>query len=292
MKTDWRGGFHTARNKKKRGWNRALHACATALLIVLTGCTTMDAVTGQQVRNAFTLQQDVDIGSQVYSETVAEMKQRGVPVNADTARVAQLKEMVNRIRSVSNLPDLPYEVVLIQTNIVNAMAAPGGKIMVYEGLWNPKNGLVKDDDELAAVLAHEIAHVNCRHSTEAMTRNMLPSLMFMGGAVIAQAKDRPEIAQALSGAFVLYNGIWVTRYSRMDETEADSVGLMYMAKAGYDPRAALRIWERSAQHRTGADPADSIFSTHPADSVRLQNLRAQLPAALAAYESSSYRKKP
>ncbi len=260
-------------------------------MLLLAGCSTMDAVTGQQTRNFYSLQDDVDIGTQVYSGTIEEMRARGIKVNADAARVAQLKEMVRRIKSVSNLPDLPYEVALIQTNVVNAMAAPGGKIMVYEGLWNPKDGLVKDDDELAAVLAHEIAHVNCRHSTEAMTRNMLPSLMFMGGAIIAQAKDREDIAQALSGVFVVYNGIWVTRYSRMDETEADTVGLMYMAKAGYDPRAALRIWERSAQHRTGADPASSIFSTHPADSVRLQNLRAKLPAALAAYEASPYRKK-
>jgi predicted Zn-dependent protease len=236
------------------------------------------------------VQKDVDLGSQVYSETLAEMKQRGVPVNADAARVAQLKEMVRRISSVSDMPTLPYEVALIQTNVVNAMAAPGGKIMVYEGLWNPKDGLVKDDDELAAVLAHEIAHVNCRHSTESMTRQMLPSLLFMGGAIFAQAKDREDIAYALSGTFVLYNGLWVTRYSRTDEIEADSVGLMYMAKAGYDPRAALRIWDRASQRRNGNDPASSIFSTHPSDSTRLQNLRTKLPAATAAYDASPYRK--
>jgi predicted Zn-dependent protease len=257
--------------------------------LLLSGCSTIDPVTGQQTRNFYSVQKDVEIGSQVYSETLAEMKQRGVPVNADAARVAQLKEMVRRIKSVSALPDLPYEVALIQTNVVNAMAAPGGKIMVYEGLWDPKKGLARDDDEIAAVIAHEIAHVNCRHSTEAMTRQMVPSLMFMGGAMIAQAKDRDDIAYALSGTFVLYNGIWVTRYSRKDEIEADSVGLMYMAKAGYDPRAALRIWERASQQRNGGE-GSSIFSTHPSDSTRLQNLRTQLPAAIAAYEASAYRK--
>ena len=260
--------------------------------LLLSGCSTIDPVTGQQTRNFYSVQKDVEIGSQVYSETLAEMKQRGVPVNADAARAAQLKEMVRRIKSVSALPDLPYEVALIQTNVVNAMAAPGGKIMVYEGLWDPQKGLARDDDEIAAVIAHEIAHVNCRHSTEAMTRQMVPSLMFMGGAMIAQAKDRDDIAYALSGTFVLYNGIWVTRYSRKDEIEADSVGLMYMAKAGYDPRAALRIWERASQHRNGGDSGSSIFSTHPSDSTRLQNLRTQLPAAITAYEASSYRKAP
>ncbi|MFA7256987.1 MAG: M48 family metallopeptidase [Kiritimatiellales bacterium] len=258
---------------------------------LLTGCTTMDAVTGQQTRNFYSLQQDVEIGSQVYDETVAEMRKQGVPINADAARVAQLKEMVRRISSISALPDLPYDVTLIQTNVVNAMAAPGGKIMVYEGLWNPKDGLVKDDDELAAVLAHEIAHVNCRHSTEAMTRAMPVNLAAAGFMVWAEGKEHQKMMQIFAaGGLFIYNGMWMTRYSRMDETEADSVGLMYMAKAGYDPRTALRIWERAAQKRTGADPASSIFSTHPADSVRLQNLRAQLPAALAAYEASLYRR--
>lgn len=244
----------------------------------------MDPVTGQKTSNFYSLNQDVGIGSQVYEQTLEDMRARGVPVNADQRRVAQLQEMVNRISAVSDLPDLPYEVTLIQTNIVNAMAAPGGKIMVYEGLWNPESGLARDDDEVAAVIAHEIAHVNCRHSTEAMTRQMLPNALFLGASIFAQVKEQQELATALGGAFVLYNGVWVTRYSRADEMEADSVGLMYMAKAGYDPRAALRIWERAAQQRTGNDPAASIFSTHPSDRVRLQNLSAKLPAALAVYE--------
>jgi len=260
------------------------------LALLMAGCTSMDSVTGQQTRNFYSLRQDIELGSQVYGETIDEMRSRGIPLDADPARVAQLQEMIKRIGAVSDLPDLPYEVTLIHTNVVNAMAAPGGKIMVYEGLWDSEKGLARDDDEIAAVLAHEIAHVNARHSTEAMTRQILPNVLFLGATLFAQAKDRDDIAAALGGTFVLYNGIWVTRYSRADEIEADSVGMMYLARAGYDPRAALRIWERAAEQRTGSDPAASIFSTHPADSVRLQNLRARLPAALAAYEASPYRR--
>ena len=261
-----------------------------AFAFLVAGCATKmpDPITGQLIGNNYTIQEDVELGSQVYSETIEEMRSRGIAINADPIRVAQLQEMVRRIGAVSDLPDLPYEVSLIQTNVVNAMAAPGGKIMVYEGLWDPKKGLARDDDEIAAVLAHEIAHVNARHSTESMTRQFWPNLFFLGVNIFAQAKEQDELAAALGGAFVLYNGVWVTRYSRADETEADSVGMMYMAKAGYDPRAALRIWERAAQQSTGSDPAASIFSTHPADSVRLQNLRARLPAAIAAYEASPY----
>ncbi|MCU0857201.1 MAG: M48 family metallopeptidase [Pontiellaceae bacterium] len=258
-------------------------------LLLLTGCAT-DAVTGKKTYNFSPLQKDVELGSQIYSETAAEMKQRGIPVNADPVRLAQLKEMVRRISAVSDLPDLPYEVMLIQTNIVNAMAAPGGKLIVYEGLWNPKDGLVQDDNELAAVLAHEIAHVNCRHSTEAMSRTVTVNLVSDLGVTFAKNTKYEKYAQlAAVGGVILYDGLLVMCYSRTDEKEADAVGLMYMAKAGYDPRAALRIWERSARNRNGADPAASIFSTHPPDAVRLENLRKQLPAALTAYEAGSSR---
>jgi predicted Zn-dependent protease len=245
----------------------------------------MDAVTGRQTRNFYSLQQDIEIGSEVYSQTLAEMRNSGILLNADSQRVAQLRNMVQRIAAVSDLPNFPYEVTLIHTNVVNAMAAPGGKIMVYEGLWNPQDGLARGEDEIAAVIAHEIAHVNARHSTEAMTRQMLPNALFLGAAIFAQTQDEDELAAMLGGAFVLYNGIWVTRYSRQDEIEADSVGLIYMAKAGYDPRAALRIWERAARRSSRENSVADIFSTHPSDRLRLQNLRAKLPEALAIYEN-------
>jgi len=246
----------------------------------------MDAVTGQQTRNFYSLQQDVEIGSQVFDQTLEEMRAQGIRVNDDAARLAQLREMVRRIAAVSDLPDLPYEVALIHTNVVNAMAAPGGKIMVYEGLWDPQRGLARDEEEIAAVIAHEIAHITCRHSTEAMTRAMPANLLAAAGVVFTRDTRYEQTARILAaGGLFVYNGMWMTRYSRMDEIEADTVGLMYMAKAGYDPRAALRIWERAAQQRTGRDPANSIFSTHPPDQVRLQNIRAQLPAALAVYQT-------
>lgn len=92
MKTKWRDKVHAVRNEEKRGWNRALHAGAAILLAVVTGCSTIDPVTGQQTRNFYSIQDDVDIGTQVYRETVDEMRARGVKVNADAARTAQLQE--------------------------------------------------------------------------------------------------------------------------------------------------------------------------------------------------------
>ncbi len=257
-----------------------------ALLLALTGCTTMDAVTGQQTTNFYSLQQDVDLGSQVYNGTIQQMRARGIAVNADRRRLAQLQEMVYRIAAVSDLPQFPYEVCLIHTNVVNAMAAPGGKIMVYEGLWDPENGLAQDEDEIAAVIAHEIAHVNARHSTEAMTRALPGNLIATGILIVTKDSENSQFWQTLAAAgMFIHNGMYMTRYSRENEMEADSVGLRYMARAGYDPRAAVRIWERAEIQRTGHDPATSIFSTHPSSAQRIAGLRAQLPAALAVYQA-------
>lgn len=256
-------------------------------IALLTGCTVMDVVSGQQTRNLYSIQQDVELGSQVYGSTIEQMRARGIPVNEDRRKLAELQEMVDRITAVSHMPNLPYEVCLIQTDVVNAMAAPGGKIMVYEGLWDPEKGLARDEDEIAAVIAHEIAHVNARHSTEAMTRALPGNLIATGVLIFTRDSENKEFWQTLAAAgMFVHNGMFMTRYSRNDELEADSVGLMYMAKAGYDPRAAVRLWERAEQKRTGRDPADSIFSTHPPSSQRIANLRAQLPAALSVYENA------
>ena len=151
--------------------------------------------------------------------------------------------------------------------------------MIFEGLWDAKNGLVQTVDELAAVIAHEIAHVNCRHSTEAMTREMLPNLLLGIGLAWAAIEDDQELQLLFGGLMVVHNGLLVTRYSRKDELEADRVGMMYMAQAGYDPRAAGRIWERlgRASDSQGAR-AHSIFSAPPRGSRRLAALPPQAPA--------------
>jgi len=252
---------------------------------LLSGCATIDYVTGEQTRNFYSLEDDITLGKQVFTSMNRQMEDNGVPVNADTEQLRKLQNMVNRIAAVSDLPDLPYEVSLYSTNLVNAMAAPGGKIIVFEGLWDPEEGLVKDDDELAAVLAHEIAHVTCRHSTEAMTRQLPAQAAFALAAVLASRNDDNRTQLILGGTFAVYQGLVVTHYSRRDEYEADRVGLMYMARAGYDPRAALRIWQRVAEQQGRAPPL-SFLSTHPSDANRARQLEALLPEALFEYEKT------
>ena len=258
------------------------------LLALASGCATTDFVTGQQTQNIYSLQEDVQLGQDFYKETVAELKKENSPIDQDPVRVALVKEVTANIAAVANITNLPYEITYVgDPEIVNAYAFPGGHVMVFEGLWDEKEGLVQTVDELAAVIGHEIAHVNCRHSTEAMTREMLPNLILAGGMIYASIEDDDDLQLLFGGLMLVHDGLIVTKYSRVDELEADRVGMAYMAKAGYDPAAAPRVWERLAGASDNqVEKVLSIFSTHPRDYKRVQELRKHLPEAEALYAAA------
>jgi len=269
---------------------RPLHRLilAAGLLDLASGCATTDFVTGQSVQNAYSLDEDVQLGREFYQETIAELKKEKASIDQDPVRVALVKKVTANIAAVANITNLPYEVTYVgDPEIVNAYAFPGGHIMAFEGLWDPKEGLVQTVDELAAVIAHEIAHVNCRHSTEAMTREMLPNLLLAGGMIWAEIEEDEDLQLLFGGLMLVHDGLIVTKYSREDEKEADLVGMTYMAKAGYDPAAALRVWDRLAGASDNQiEKVLSIFSTHPRDFKRSERLRAHLAEAQALYEAA------
>ena len=147
-------------------------------------------MTGKSAYKLNTLYDDIKMGTQAMGQNVAEMKKRHCPINADPARVAQLNTIVHRIGAVTQQPNIPYTVTLFHTNIVNAAAFPGGPMMVFEGLYDPKQGLVRDENEMAAVMAHELAHVNCRHTTKRLSV-VSPVVLAVGvGAAVLEAKDQ------------------------------------------------------------------------------------------------------
>ena len=267
-------------------------ALPAALLALASGCATTDYVTGQSVQNAYSLDEDIELGKSFYKETVAELKKEKAPVDQDPVRVALVRDVVKNIAAVAHLTNLPYRATYVgDPEIVNAYAFPGGHVMIFQGLWDEKEGLVETVDELAAVVGHEIAHVNCRHSTEEMTRLMLPNLALAGGLLWAELEDDENAQLALAAIAVVHEGLVVTKYSRMDELEADRVGMMYMAKAGYDPAAAIRVWERLAGATDSQiERALSIFSTHPRDFKRTKELRKHLAEAQALYEAAPVRR--
>jgi len=252
---------------------------------LLAGCTSIpDAVTGQPTYNTFSIEEDVQLGQEVQSQNLEAFRQLGVPIDRDTRQLRKVQETVERLRGVVELPDLPWEVHLIQTNIVNAAAAPGGKILVFAGLFDPERGMAQNDAELAAVIAHEMAHVTCRHVTESLTRQMG---MESGAQILAAVLGQTAGSRAADVFSYVYSGanmILLPHYSREQESEADSIGLSYMARAGYDPQAALEIWRRAAAQ--GGEASGGMFgflASHPSNLTRLRQLEQRLPAAREEY---------
>src|SRR3990167_6244171 len=143
------------------------------LIPLLAGCG-KDYVTGKKSYNFYSTSSDIDIGNYVMKTQLKALQKDGkkMDLQADADEYRRIRKIVNKITAVSHIPNFPYEVHLADVDIVNAWCAPGGKIMVYTGLYQPRKGLVQkgNDDEVAAVLAHEISHATARHVTEMLTK--------------------------------------------------------------------------------------------------------------------------
>ncbi|MEO2163565.1 MAG: M48 family metallopeptidase [bacterium] len=239
---------------------RGLRAPLLALALVFTSC-----------QNMFTLEDDKRLGAEAY---VLLMEQEKLaPPGPTTAMVEGVKaRLVAAARiedpQVANVFD--WEVRVIQNDeMVNAFCLPGGKMAVYTGIL-PVAG---DDTGLAVVMGHEIAHAIERHGTEAMTR--------MYGAELLIQILLEGTAQEWAG---LGNSLLQLSYGRDAELEADRKGLRYMARAGYDPRAAVTFWTRMADLGSGAPP--EILSTHPSNAHRINQIRSLLPEVIPIYEAN------
>ena len=197
---------------------------AAAVLPLGAGCATTDYVTGKRTQNMYTLADEIQLGRSAYLETRNTLQKTDTPINQDPARVALIREITTNIAAVAHITNLTYETTFVgDPDIVNAYAFPGGHMMVFEGLWNETNGLVQTVDELAAVIGHEIAHVNCRHSTEAMTRQMLPNLLLTGGMMGRNRRKRRPPAP-FGGLMVVHNGLVVTKYSAKTNSKPTASG--------------------------------------------------------------------
>jgi predicted Zn-dependent protease len=163
---------------------------------------------------------------------------------------------------------------------VNAFAMPGGKVVVYTGLFP----VAKDETGLAVVVGHEIAHVFAKHGAERMSQQLLVQ---MGGIALTEAiKEKPEATKAIFlTSFTVGSQVGLLLpYSRLHESEADRLGLIFMAMAGYDPHQAVAFWQRMAEQSKGQGKPIELLSTHPADATRVQDLQNRLPEALEYYK--------
>jgi predicted Zn-dependent protease len=171
-----------------------------------------------------------------------------------------------------------WEFNLVEDKQVNAWCMPGGKVVVYTGILP----VTKNDAGLAVVMAHEIAHAVARHGNERMSQGLLAQF---GGMALAEALSaKPAATQQLwmnvYGVGAQYGAIMP--YGRLQESEADHLGLIFMAMAGYDPNEALGFWQRMSAQKTGQVP--EFLSTHPSDQTRIDNIRRLIPEAMKYYK--------
>ncbi len=193
-----------------------------------------------------------------------------------------VRKVGERIARVADRPAYNWEFSVINDpEMVNAFAVPGGKVAVYTGIFGP----ARDEAGLAVVLGHEVAHALARHPAERMSQGLI--LQAVGAGLGVALSKNPAVANQVLQVYGIGAGIGVALpFSRSQETEADRIGLILMAKAGYDPRVALDLWQRMEKKEGGRDAPPEILSTHPGYETRIEQLRAFLPGALRYYQPS------
>ena len=255
-----------------------LCVAATALaLLQLTGCATVSE-TGRKQLILLSPQEEMQLGLTSFTQ----MKQ-DVPTSKDPAANTLLQKVGQRIAAVATLPDAQWEFVVFESKEANAFCLPGGKVGVYTGILP----ITKTEAGLATVIGHEVAHAAAHHGAERVSEAFV--LQTGGGLLNAGlSKADPTWQSAASTAYGL--GATLGRelpHSRKQESEADLIGLKYMARAGYDPEEAVRFWERFAEvnRQSGGGATPWFLRTHPLDEKRIQQLKAWLPEAKAEYRA-------
>ncbi len=264
----------------RRGWLRwglvlvgllLLAACAT---VPLTGRRQLNLIPDSQM-NALSFQQYDEVLAQ---STLSDNAEQTAMVQKVGRRIQHAVEEYFRSQGQSDkLAGYQWEFNLIESDQVNAWCMPGGKVAFYTGILP----ICRDEAGVAVVMGHEVSHAIARHGSERMSQGLL---MQMGGMALSSAlKNKPQKTQALyMTAFAVgaqYGAL--LPFSRAQESEADHLGLIFMAMAGYDPHEAPKFWQRMTA-QGGAKPPE-FLSTHPSDERRIRDLEALIPEAMKYY---------
>lgn len=239
--------------------------------------TAINPETGRRMRVGLSVEQESALGLQSYREVLSQshLVDRG-PSYDQVVRVARrLAEATGAAGS-----SFDWQVSVVDSEQVNAFCLPGGKIVVYTGILP----VAKTDEGLATVLGHEMAHATLHHGAQRLFKNDLMQTALSGAAMSLgdYSPDQRRTIMGLLGAGAQY-GVMLP-FSRGDESEADEVGTLYMARAGYDPEESVKFWERMSS--VGGDQPPEFMSTHPAHGSRIERLKELMPRAVAEYQKA------
>jgi predicted Zn-dependent protease len=266
---------------------KSLVACALGTSLLLSGCQVVNTTSGGAVgverkQYMFSMLSSDEVNqsyAQDYQQTLGDASNKGM-LDKTSATAKRVQRIADRLvaQAPTFRPDCAawkWEVNLIKSDELNANCGPGGKIIFYTGLIDK---LQLTDDEIAAVMGHEIAHALREHGREAMSKaygvGALKQIALLAGA--------PQGAVALSDNGV--NLLMTLPNSRDNENEADLIGLELAARAGYNPNAAISLWNKMSKASEGAPP--EFLSTHPASSSRISSLQAAIPKVMPLYQQA------
>ena len=258
----------------------------TSLIVfsfILISCSSVP-LTGRKQLSIIPASQMLTMSFQQYDEFIRSNKLSNDASNSEMVKRVgnNIKNAVERYMAdnkISNrLNGYNWEFNLVESSEINAWCMPGGKVVVYTGILP----ITQDENGLAVVMGHEIAHAIAEHGNERMSQILLTQL---GGLALSEAlNSQPERTRDLwLGVYGLGAQVGVLLpYSRTHESEADKLGLIFMAMAGYDPNSAVGFWERMAALKQGQAPPE-FLSTHPSDKTRIEDIKKNLPEALNYY---------
>lgn len=257
-----------------------------AVVILMQFCSSerfTNPVTGRKARVALSAADEAALGLQSYQEVLssAQVLEAGPEVD-------QVVRVVKRLAPATGAAgqNFQWQVSVIRSDQANAFCLPGGKIAVYTGILP----ITQTDAGLATVLGHEMAHATARHGSQRLFQENIAQIA-MTGAAYSLSGSEPQkrgLIMAALGAGAQY-GVLLP-FSREHETEADQIGLLYMARAGYDPRESIAFWER--MERAGGNQPPEFMSTHPAHGTRIERLEQAMPQAVEAYRQNQGQPEP
>ncbi len=254
------------------------------IAVAFFGSCHKNAVTGKR---SLSLVPESELMTMSYSQYDQFLKEHP-PLPQSDERVVMVKRLGERIQksveqyyaqkgASKDLNGFAWEFNVVDENTVNAWCMPGGKVVVYTGILP----VTQDENSLAVVMGHEIAHAVARHGNQRMSQGLL--INFGGQALSIALSQKPALTQQLfAQAYGVSTGLGALKYSRGHETEADKMGLIFAAMGGYDPEAAVGFWQRMSEG--GGQKPPELLSTHPSDETRIKDLKAFMPEAKKYYK--------
>ena len=268
------------KSRLKALWSLAAVAALTGLLYGCSTTTEGGAVGANRQQLLLVSSEQLEqMAAQQYHQLLAQASQKRV-LNTDAAATQRVRAIASRIIPQTQVfrPDArnwQWEVNVITSDQVNAFCMPGGKIAVFTGLINR---LRATDSELAVVIGHEVAHALREHSREQVSQSAAADAVIGIGAAIFGLDGAADVAGAA------YDSLIATRFSRSHETEADRIGLELAARAGFDPRAGVTLWQKMLSASSGSPP--EFLSTHPSGQNRIREIESLLSTVMPLYQQA------